>query len=83
MLHHDEVHAPSERMVCSRSCHVLASALLDNVHRAYAAKQGPKSLFWTEGNHFDFYDQEPQVTRAVDAVASHFAEHLSLRLAAR
>jgi hypothetical protein len=61
----------------------LASALLDNVHRAYAAKQGPKSLFWTEGNHFDFYDQEPQVTRAVDAVASHFAEHLSLRLAAR
>jgi hypothetical protein len=79
----DGVTAAAQVQAPTLFVHSDDSALPDNVHRAYAAKQGPKSLFWTEGSHFDFYDQEPQVTRAADAVASHFAEHLSLRLVAR
>jgi len=79
----DGVAAAAQVQAPTLFVHSDGSALPDNVHRAYAGKQGPKSLFWMEGNHFDFYDQAPQVTRAADAVASHFAEHLRVRLAAR
>jgi len=72
----DGVKAASEVEVPTLFVHSDGSALPDSVRRAYAAMKGPKSLFWTEGNHFDFYDQEPQVSRAVNAVVSHFAEHL-------
>lgn len=54
--------------------HSDGSALPENVKRFYETMPGPKQLVWTEGNHFDFYDQEPQVSQAVEAVAAHFRE---------
>ncbi|MBF6439947.1 hypothetical protein [Nocardia cyriacigeorgica] len=35
-----------------------------------------EDIVWTEGTQFDFYDQEPHVTIAVDAVAAHFQRTL-------
>lgn len=52
--------------------HSDGSALPENVKRFYETMPGPKQLVWAEGNHFDFYDQEPQVDTAVDAVTAHF-----------
>ena len=34
--------------------------------------KGQKDILWTEGEQTDFYDLEPQVTIAVQAVAKHF-----------
>jgi uncharacterized protein len=36
----------------------------------------PKDIFWTQGTQTDFYDQEPQVRVAVDAVVNHFKRTL-------
>ncbi|PSN16071.1 alpha/beta hydrolase [filamentous cyanobacterium CCT1] len=52
--------------------HSDGSALPENVRRFYNAMPGPKQLIWTEGNHFDFYDQEPAVNTAVAAIADYF-----------
>ncbi|MBC7808107.1 MAG: alpha/beta fold hydrolase [Akkermansiaceae bacterium] len=52
------------------------SALPDNARRFYALAKGPKELVWMEGEHTRFYDTEPQITRAADAVAGHFARTL-------
>ncbi len=57
--------------------HSNGSALPENVKRFYETMPGSKQLLWTEGNHFDFYDQEPQVSQAVEAVAVHFRALLS------
>jgi len=53
------------------------AAYPDNARRFYAALTAPKDLFWSQGQQIDFYDQEPQVTKAVGAVATHFAIALS------
>jgi len=37
----------------------------------------PKELHWTEGAHFDFYDQADTVRKAADRVAAHFRATLS------
>ncbi len=57
--------------------HSDRSALPDNVRRFYNNMPGPKDLFWTQGLHSDFYDREPYVTKAVQAVAAHFKDTLS------
>ena len=51
--------------------HSDGSALPDNVRAAHDSSGGPAHLFWTVGNHFDFYDREPWVTLSAD-VASAF-----------
>jgi uncharacterized protein len=79
----DGVAAASEVRVPTLFVHSDGSALPDNVRRAYAALRAPKALFWTDGNHFDFYDQEPYVSRAANIIAAHFAEHLHARLEVR
>jgi len=56
--------------------HSDQSALPDNVRRFHAALAGPKELFWTEGQHTDFYDRDPYVATAVRAVAAHFRRAL-------
>jgi uncharacterized protein len=56
--------------------HSDGSALPDNVRRVYAAAAGPRDLLWTQGNHTDFYDQDAHVTKAADAVATHFKRTL-------
>jgi uncharacterized protein len=40
-------------------------------HRFFDRLPGPKTELWTDGIQFDFYDQEPQVTLAVDAIVEH------------
>lgn len=56
--------------------HSDGSALPDNVRKFFASVAGPKDLFWTQGNHMDFYDREPYVEKAADAVATHFRRTL-------
>ncbi len=52
--------------------HSDGSALPDNARRFYASLGGEKHLVWTEGQHLDFYDRDPQVSAAVDALVAHF-----------
>lgn len=57
--------------------HSDGSALPDNARRFYTSLNGEKRLVWSEGQHLDFYDRDPQVAMAVDAVANHFQATLS------
>jgi hypothetical protein len=57
--------------------HSDGSALPDNVREFYASLSGEKQLVWTEGQHLDFYDRDPQVSAAVDALVTHFQTTLS------
>ncbi|RKS76735.1 hypothetical protein BZB76_2093 [Actinomadura pelletieri DSM 43383] len=57
--------------------HSEDAAIPDGAKRFHAALAGPKEFVWTEGDQFDFYDQEPQVTTATDAAAAHFTRTLS------
>lgn len=57
--------------------HSDQSALPDNLRRFHAAVAGPKTLVWTEGEQTQFYDLDPYVGRAVDAVAGHFRRTLA------
>lgn len=61
--------------------HSDGSALPDNARTFYASLSGKKQLVWTEGQHLDFYDRDPQVSTAVDALANHFQATLSPRTA--
>ena len=67
--------------------HSDGSALPANVRAFHAALGTPaadKHLVWLTGNHTDFYDRDPYVARAADAVARHFARTLGgTRTAAR
>lgn len=57
--------------------HSDGSALPENARKFYTSLSGKKQLVWTEGQHLDFYDRDPQVSTAVDALASHFQATLS------
>jgi uncharacterized protein len=57
--------------------HSDGSALPDNAREFYASLSGEKQLVWTEGQHLDFYDRDPQVSTAVDALTNHFQATLS------
>ena len=57
--------------------HSNGSALPDNARDFYASLSGKKQLVWTEGQHLDFYDRDPQVATAVDALVNHFQATLS------
>ncbi|MCU0527131.1 MAG: alpha/beta hydrolase [Elainella sp. Prado103] len=52
--------------------HSDGSALPDNAREFYASLSGEKQLVWTEGQHLDFYDRDPQVSTTVDALVTHF-----------
>ena len=56
--------------------HSDGSALPDNARRFYSLAKGPKELIWMEGEHTQFYDTEPQISRAADAASAHFAKTL-------
>lgn len=64
------------------SVHSDASALPDNLRRFHALLAGPKELVWTEGEQTQFYDQDPYVAFAVDAVSRHFRSTLGAGAAA-
>jgi fermentation-respiration switch protein FrsA (DUF1100 family) len=57
--------------------HSDKSALPDKARQFYSKLRGPKKLAWLVGNHTDFYDREPQVNRAAEAVAAHFRRTLA------
>jgi dienelactone hydrolase len=56
--------------------HSEDAAIPEGAHRFHAGLAGPKDILWTQGSQFDFYDQEPQVSLAVDTAAAHFARTL-------
>jgi fermentation-respiration switch protein FrsA (DUF1100 family) len=60
--------------------HSDGSALPANVRTFFETLGTPaaeKRLVWLTGNHTDFYDREPYVRQASDAVAGHFARTLA------
>lgn len=57
--------------------HSDGSALPNNVRKFYTQLGGQKQLVWTDGQHLDFYDRDPQVSTAVEAVATHFHKTLA------
>ncbi|WP_218004806.1 alpha/beta hydrolase [Actinomadura macra] len=56
--------------------HSEDAAIPDGARRFHAGLGGPKEFVWTTGTQFDFYDQEPAVTTAVDAAEAHFKDTL-------
>jgi fermentation-respiration switch protein FrsA (DUF1100 family) len=61
-----EVNAPT-LMVHSDGC-----VFPDHAKAVHAALRGLKRIAWAEGSQIDFYDQDIQVTRAVELMAPHF-----------
>ncbi|MBD1864970.1 MULTISPECIES: alpha/beta hydrolase [Trichocoleus] len=63
--------------------HSDGSALPDNARSFYASLSGEKQLVWTEGQHLDFYDRDPQVSTTINALVTHFQTTLSHSTAAQ
>ncbi len=57
--------------------HTDNCALPDQARKVYALLKGPKTLHWTTGDHFEFYDGADKVREASDAVANHFRAQLA------
>lgn len=68
--------APNVR-VPTLMVHSDGAALPDNARRFFASLGGPKELYWTEGDHIDFYDEPAHVNRAVRLAAEHLRETLA------
>jgi len=75
-LTYDALSAASRITVPTLLIHSDDSAYPDNVRRFHAALPGPKDLFWTQGQHIDFYDRDPWVGTAVTAATAHFTRTL-------
>ncbi|PBC02450.1 alpha/beta hydrolase [Mesorhizobium sp. WSM3860] len=56
--------------------HSDGAAFPDQARKMYGLLAGPKELHWTEGKHYDFYDQAEAVRQVADRVASHFHNKL-------
>lgn len=56
--------------------HSDGCALPDQARKAYDLLRAPKTLHWTDGLHFDFYDGA-KVSEATDVIARHFGTHLA------
>jgi fermentation-respiration switch protein FrsA (DUF1100 family) len=52
--------------------HSKKAALPDGLKRFYNKMTGKKKILWLTGQHFDFYDQEPYVTKSITAAVQHF-----------
>jgi uncharacterized protein len=52
--------------------HSQDAAIPQGARRFHDALAADKRIVWTEGTQFDFYDQEPNVTTAVEAATGHF-----------
>lgn len=48
------------------------AAIPDGARKFYARLTAPKEIYWMPGIQFDFYDQEPNVTKSSLAAAAHF-----------
>jgi hypothetical protein len=56
--------------------HSNESALPENVKRLHNSVKGSKELYWTSGEHTEFYDRGQQVNEASQALIRHFKEAL-------
>lgn len=57
--------------------HSDGSALPDGAKKFYnTLGTTQKQLFWIQGQHLDFYDRDPQVSIAVEALTEHFQKTL-------
>lgn len=52
--------------------HSDGSALPETLRKLYASVKGPKELYWSKGEHTQFYDQPEQVNDAARAMVKHF-----------
>jgi hypothetical protein len=66
----------------TRIVHSEAAAIPVGARTFYEHLRVPKSILWTDGIQFDFYDQEPQVARAIDSASEHFQATLGMSPAA-
>ncbi|QYN32201.1 alpha/beta hydrolase [Pseudonocardia sp. DSM 110487] len=73
----DGLSAARQVRVPSLFVHGDGCVLPENLRAVAGNVAGPAETVWAEGTQIDFYDQDPQVTLAVDAVDAHFRAHLA------
>ncbi|MFI6294175.1 alpha/beta hydrolase [Nonomuraea sp. NPDC050790] len=56
--------------------HSEDAAIPEGARRFYDGLTAPKKFIWTDGDQFAFYDQDPQVTTAINAATTHFTQTL-------
>ena len=78
----DGVRSAGEVRVPVLMVHSDGCVFPEHAKAVYAALRGPKQLEWTTGSQIDFYDQDPQVSRAVALMAPHFRATLGADLTA-
>ncbi len=57
--------------------HSDESAFPDEAKKLYEGIKGEKELVWGDGNHYDYYDSEAQISNAVANVTRFFRTHLT------
>ncbi|MET0529700.1 MAG: alpha/beta hydrolase, partial [Microvirga sp.] len=57
--------------------HTDYCALPDQARKTFAALKGPKTLHWTTGDHFQFYDGPEKVAEAAGVAAEHFRRYMA------
>lgn len=57
--------------------HSDGSALPQNLRKLYNDVKGPKELYWSNGEHTEFYDKAGQVDDAAQALVKHFKKTLN------
>jgi fermentation-respiration switch protein FrsA (DUF1100 family) len=70
-LDFDSIGAAPKITVPTLLVHSERATAPEAAHRFFDRLPGPKTALWTDGIQFDFYDQEPQLTVAVDAIVEH------------
>jgi hypothetical protein len=55
--------------------HSDGCALPEQARKVHALLRSPKALHWSNGNHFDFYDDPAKISDTAAAIASFFREH--------
>ena len=68
----DGVRAAREVSVPTVMLHGDGCVFPEHAKAVYGALQGLKQIEWTEGSQIDFYDREPQVSKAVALAVPHF-----------
>ena len=68
----DGVRSAPEVSVPTVMVHSDGCVFPEHAKAIYSELKGPKQLEWAEGSQIDFYDQEPQVAKAVAVVVPHF-----------
>jgi len=74
----DPIRVAPEILAPTLLVHSPDAAVPDGARRFHRDLGGPADFLWTQGTQFDFYDQEPQVTVAVDAAEAHLRRTLDL-----